>query len=120
MNNFALTNDNPGNTFPNNSLYHCEPVPSAERPLDRGSDQGHYATFPPHITHIPAPPPRRWLIATRRSISTTRCRSLNSSNEPIRQKWISDAYQTLKAILPPKAVDTPEELAESSASFSST
>ena len=36
----------------------------------------------------------------------------NDPNEPIRQKWISDAYQLLKLILPPKAVDTPEELAQ--------
>ncbi len=36
----------------------------------------------------------------------------NDPNEPIRQKWISDTYQLLKYILPPKAVDTPEELAQ--------
>ena len=35
----------------------------------------------------------------------------NDPNEPIRQKWINDAYQLMKAILPPKAVDTPDELA---------
>ena len=36
----------------------------------------------------------------------------NDSNEPVRQKWISDTYQLLKRILPPRAVDTPEELAQ--------
>ena len=36
----------------------------------------------------------------------------NDPNEAIRQKWISDTYQTLKAILPPRAVDTAEELAQ--------
>jgi len=36
----------------------------------------------------------------------------NDPNEPIRQKWISDTYQTLKAILPPRSVDTAEELAQ--------
>ena len=36
----------------------------------------------------------------------------NAPNEPIRQKWISETYQLLKAILPPRAVDTPEELAQ--------
>ncbi len=35
----------------------------------------------------------------------------NDPNEPVRQKWINDAYQLAKAILPPLAVDTPEELA---------
>ncbi len=36
----------------------------------------------------------------------------NDPNETVRQKWINDAYQLLKSILPPKAVDTPEELAQ--------
>ncbi|MFO0909977.1 MAG: hypothetical protein U0794_16790 [Isosphaeraceae bacterium] len=35
----------------------------------------------------------------------------NSPIEPLRQKWIRETYQLLKATLPPKAVDTPEELA---------
>ena len=36
----------------------------------------------------------------------------NSPVEPIRQKWIRETYLMLKAILPPRAVDTPEELAQ--------
>ena len=36
----------------------------------------------------------------------------NDPDEPIRQKWITDTYQLLKWILPPRAVDTPEELAQ--------
>jgi large repetitive protein len=36
----------------------------------------------------------------------------NDPNEPIRQKWIMEAYQLCKAVLPPGAVDTPEELAQ--------
>ena len=36
----------------------------------------------------------------------------NDPDEPIRQKWISDTYQLLKWVLPPRAVDTPEELAQ--------
>ena len=36
----------------------------------------------------------------------------NSPIEPVRQKWIRETYQLLKAILPPKAIDTPEELAQ--------
>ena len=36
----------------------------------------------------------------------------NDPNEPIRHKWISEAYQLLKSVLPPMAVDTPEELAQ--------
>jgi len=37
---------------------------------------------------------------------------LNDPIEPVRQKWIRETYQLLKAILPPRAVDTPEELAQ--------
>ena len=36
----------------------------------------------------------------------------NDPNEPVRQKWIRETYQMLKAVLPPMAVDTPEELAQ--------
>ncbi len=36
----------------------------------------------------------------------------NDPNEPVRQKWITDTYYLLKLILPPRAVDTPEELAQ--------
>ena len=36
----------------------------------------------------------------------------NSPIEPVRQKWIRDTYTLLKSVLPPKSVDTPEELAQ--------
>ena len=36
----------------------------------------------------------------------------NDPHEAVRQKWINDSYQLLKRVLPPRAVDTPEELAE--------
>jgi hypothetical protein len=36
----------------------------------------------------------------------------NSPVEPVRQKWIRETYQFLKAILPPEATDTPQELAQ--------
>lgn len=36
----------------------------------------------------------------------------NRYDEPVRQKWIRETYQLLKAILPPRAIDTPEELAK--------
>ena len=32
--------------------------------------------------------------------------------EPVRQKWISETYQALKLVLPPHAIDTPQELAK--------
>jgi len=36
----------------------------------------------------------------------------NRYDEPVRQKWIRETYQLLKMTLPPKSVDTPEELAQ--------
>ena len=32
--------------------------------------------------------------------------------EPVRQKWITETYETLKLILPPQALDTPQEVAK--------
>ncbi len=36
----------------------------------------------------------------------------NDPDEPVRRKWIGDAYLLMKTVLPPRAVDTPEELAQ--------
>ncbi len=36
----------------------------------------------------------------------------NDSAEPVRQKWIRETYQYFKAVLPPQAIDTPQELAQ--------
>ncbi len=36
----------------------------------------------------------------------------NDPAEPVRQKWIRETYQYFKAVLPPQAIDTPQELAQ--------
>jgi hypothetical protein len=36
----------------------------------------------------------------------------NDPNEPVRQKWIREAYYLLKSILPPQSIDTPAECAK--------
>jgi hypothetical protein len=36
----------------------------------------------------------------------------NNPQEPVRQKWILETYSLLKNILPPKSIDTPQELAQ--------
>jgi hypothetical protein len=36
----------------------------------------------------------------------------NDPDEPVRKKWIRETYEYVKLVLPPRAVDTPEELAE--------
>ena len=92
MNNFVWTNDNPGS----------ERVPATTA----GSASGQNASFRPTehstlgLSNRPAPP-RRWPTATRRSTSTIPLPVSNDPNEPVRQKWISDTYQLLKAVLPP-------------------
>jgi hypothetical protein len=91
LNNFAWTNDNPGNVFPNNSRF----VLNAN---------GGYAT---------AGLPAASLAQGDKKINLNYPLPVsNDPNEPIRQKWINDTYYTLKAILPPRSVDTPEELAQ--------
>ncbi len=98
MNNFVWANDNPRGTLPQQQPFTTGPTASmANLSTNAGS------TVCRH---------RRWPIATRRSTSTIPLPVSNDPNEPIRQKWISDTYQLLKAILPPKAVDTAEELAQ--------
>ncbi|WP_165249167.1 hypothetical protein [Paludisphaera soli] len=107
---YAWTNDNPPYAF--------------DRPLD----------VPPHAAGDPQFPDNRRFAspttnANMASISPTtytpalaqRGRKINLNmplpvsndpNEPIRRKWITDAYQLLKTVLPPRSVDTPEELAQ--------
>ena len=62
---------------------------------------------------LPVPAPTRNLAQRTKKINLNYPLPVsNDPNEPIRQKWISDTYQLLKAILPPRAVDTAEELAQ--------
>jgi len=99
-NNFVWANDNPGNMFPNNSSF----TPAQDASFrELGLNQ-----LPPNPL-LPTPP----LAHRDKKINLNYPLPVsNDPNEAVRQKWISDAYQTLKAILPPLAVDTPEELAQ--------
>ena len=94
MNNFAWANDNPGNAFPNNHNFasnanagfpYLGAAPGLPTPSLAQRDKKINLNYPLPVSNDP--------------------------NEPIRQKWISDAYQLMKSVLPPKAVDTPDELA---------
>jgi hypothetical protein len=90
-NGFAWNNDNPSNVFPTNSRF----LP------------GQSASF--RTLGVSTPP----LAHRDRKINLNYPLPVsNDPNEPIRQKWISDTYQMLKSVLPPKAVDSPEELAQ--------
>ena len=94
MNNFVWANDNPGNAFPNNHNFalnanagfpYLGAAPGLPTPSLAQRDKKINLNYPLPVSNDP--------------------------NEPIRQKWISDAYQLMKSVLPPKAVDTPDELA---------
>ena len=113
MNNFVWTNDNPGNGFPNNSNFTATPATTypvceqcdVRRRRERGipdiSTAAHRAVPTPSLAH------RDKKINLNYPLPVS-----NDPDEPIRQKWISDTYQLLKWVLPPRAVDTPEELAQ--------
>jgi len=112
LNNFVWTNDNPGNAFATNSRF----TPTASAGFSSlnvaGSRNPVVTTLPLNPTAgIPAQTPT--LAQREKKINLNYPLPVsNDPNEPVRQKWISDAYQLLKAILPPKAVDTAEELAQ--------
>src|SRR5271166_7199022 len=99
-NNFVWANDNPGNMFPNNSSF----TPAQDASFrELGLNQ-----LPPNPL-LPTPP----LAHRDKKINLNYPLPVsNDPNEAVRQKWISDTYQTLKAILPPRSVDTAEELAQ--------
>jgi hypothetical protein len=110
-NNFVWANDNPQGTFPNNSRF----LSTANAGFSTLNVNGSANLNVVAVTNktFPAPSPT-WSLAHReKKINLNYPLPVsNDPNEPIRQKWISDTYQLLKAILPPQAVDTPEELAQ--------
>jgi hypothetical protein len=99
-NNFVWASDNPGGNFANNSRFNTTGTTSNASFLNAGTKlNGTYYT--PSLAH------RDKKINLNYPLPVS-----NDPNEPIRQKWIHDTYQLLKVILPPRAVDTPEELAQ--------
>ena len=112
MNNFVWTNDNPGANFPNNSSFAWGANPQNASFLQLSANLG---LLPANGIPTAAQPglPTPSLAHRDKKINLNYPLPVsNDPNEPIRQKWISDAYQLLKYVLPPKAVDTPDELAE--------
>ena len=114
MNNFAWTNDNPGNAFPTNSRY--TPTANAGFTTLNVPAFTNPNILPPILTILnptnAAPSPTPSLAHRDKKINLNYPLPVsNSPDEPIRQKWISDAYQLMKSMLPPMAVDTPDELA---------
>ena len=127
---YVWANDNPGNAFSNNSRFRPEANASF---ANLNVTAGNITAFPaypwqqfnpggvPTNPNLPsAPNPLRgWPVATPPFAHRDRKINLNIPlpvsnlpDEPIRIKWIRETYELLKAILPPKAVDTPLELAQ--------
>jgi hypothetical protein len=100
-NSYAWASDNPGNAFPNNSRFGSNTDASY-----------HNWASPPAIVTPPGLAAPALAHRDKKINLNYPLPVSNDPNEPIRQKWITDAYLALKAILPPKAVDTPEELAQ--------
>ena len=95
-NNFVWANDNPvtatfPNGFPNNSRF--------------GSNAN--TSFKVVNTATPSLAQRDKKVNLNYPLPLS-----NDPDEPVRKKWITDAYYLLKTILPPLAVDSPEELAQ--------
>ena len=96
-NQFVWANDNSQNVFPFNSRF----APTANASFATASAAlGSYVAAP-SLAH------RDQKINLNYPLPVS-----NDPDEPIRRKWINDTYQLLKWILPPRAVDTPEELAQ--------
>lgn len=88
---FSWANDNPYGVFPNNSRF----LPAVDPSMAT------IGRTTPSIAH-----------GNRRINLNFPLPVSNSAIEPVRQKWIRETYQFLKAVLPPKSVDTPQELAQ--------
>jgi hypothetical protein len=125
LNNFVWANDNPAGQFPTNSWF-ASPTPAVPNPTLPDPSTGGTTRINVANASFAALSAINTANAGANVINATptlaqRDKKINLNyplpvsndpNEPIRQKWISDTYQLLKWVLPPKAVDTPEELAQ--------
>jgi hypothetical protein len=111
MNNFVWANDNPHNAFPTNSRFNQGVSASFTNLNTTAAINTNTNVLLNPTAATPAPTPS--LAQRDKKINLNYPLPVsNDPNEPIRQKWISETYQLLKSVLPPKAVDTPEELAQ--------
>jgi hypothetical protein len=95
-NRWVWANDNPAGAFPNNSRF--SPRQNAGWPQPGTSSAEALAT--PSLAH------RGRKINLNLPLPAS-----NDPREPVRRKWLREAYALLKRVLPPRAVDTREELA---------
>ena len=87
---YAWTNDNPRNLFGNNANF------------------TQYANASFYSQNNVTPP----LMHQDRKLNLNYPLPISTNPfEPVRLKWINDAYNLAKSVLPPRAIDTPQELA---------
>ncbi len=121
LNQFVWANDDPADDilpdhingrFPNNSRFTApaDVVPTGELPRTNTGFPALGLVDPANSANFLRPQP----VAHRdRKINLNFPLPVsNDPKEPVRQKWIRETYLMLKAVLPPKAVDTPDELAK--------
>jgi hypothetical protein len=127
---YAWANDNPGDRFWNNSRFRPEANASFANLNATAANFDALPSYPwkqfnpkgvptnPNLA-TPPNPVRGWPVPTPPLAHRGRKINLNMplpvsnlSDEPIRLKWIRETYDLLKAVLPPRAVDTPLELAQ--------
>ncbi|WP_422931307.1 hypothetical protein [Singulisphaera sp. PoT] len=111
--NFVWANDNPYNLFPNNSRF--KPNDSANAVVASSyANANPTSTYPqtlnPAISPIFGIPPIA--LRDRRINLNFPLPVSNDPQEAVRQKWIRETYELLKYVLPPNAIDTPQELAQ--------
>jgi large repetitive protein len=109
-NSYVWSPDNPGNVFPQNHRFATGASASFDATVQGYTVAGVKYTSPvtaPSVLHkgrkinlnFPFPPQVLSTVVTQAAL------------EPVRQKWITEVYYALKSIVPPKSIDTPEELA---------
>jgi len=114
LNSYSWTNDNAASVdFPDGFPYNARFVTGANAGFPTLNNPRNPGISNLQDRTLPAPSPAFSLAHRDKKINLNYPLPVsNDPNEAVRQKWISDTYQTLKAILPPRSVDTPEELAQ--------
>ncbi len=124
LNSFVWANDNPLGSFRNNTMFNPGGVYDTSNVVNQrlGSAssasiqqlQGVYLNIPPAAASGTAagllPYTQAYAHRGRKINLNAPLPTTNFPDEEVRQKWVFNAYQALKQFLPPKSVDTPEEL----------
>ncbi|MFO0956958.1 MAG: hypothetical protein U0800_05755 [Isosphaeraceae bacterium] len=114
LNNFTWAYDNPAGAFPNNTSFGPilasagnASIISLNNPTVPLISPGLTASYlnTGNVLSTPAYAHRNRKINLNAPFPIT-----NDPDDPVRKKWVYDTYQALKQILPPKSIDTPEEL----------